>query len=45
MSHTIDKYVLKIMTKIFGIDMLLLMEDTVYIMKREEHAPEFQEKI
>ena len=45
MTETIDKYVSKAMTKIFGIDLLLLMEDTVYVMKRENHSPDFQDKI
>ena len=29
-----DKILFKFMTKIFGLDLLLMMEDTVYILKR-----------
>jgi hypothetical protein len=38
-------YLNRLMTKIFGRDMLLMMEDTVYIMKRQEHSEIYRPKV
>lgn len=36
-SNKLNKYV----AKLFGIDMILMMEDTVYMIKREKHPEEY----
>jgi hypothetical protein len=34
---TPEEYFNNFLTKLFGVDMLLVMEDTAYMLKREEH--------